>query len=164
MSILRKQSGTKSETSRSQLYPCPCCGFASLESPGGNDVCTVCLWEDDGTDNSVASWETGANRVTLNLGRANYLLFGIAEPKHKDLMPLRDPMDQFVKSRIFEIDDQKHIVEKDKNAKVLYRSPVPYQVTAEPPDNLRDQTKEWAIELPKSPKFDLKNTIWKVRK
>src|SRR5690349_12959899 len=36
------------------LQACPCCGRATLDERGGYDICRVCWWEDDGSDNASA--------------------------------------------------------------------------------------------------------------
>ena len=35
-------------------YACPCCGFRTLDDRGGDDICPVCFWEDDGQDDHDA--------------------------------------------------------------------------------------------------------------
>ena len=30
------------------FYRCPCCGFRTLGTRGGFEICAVCFWEDDG--------------------------------------------------------------------------------------------------------------------
>ena len=42
-------------------YACPCCGFLTLPSRGGYDICPVCFWEDDGQDDPAADevWSCG---------------------------------------------------------------------------------------------------------
>ena len=58
-------------------YPCPCCGFLTLEqeAPGSFDICAVCFWEDDNIQYYDADYAGGANRVSLNQARKNFLAF-----------------------------------------------------------------------------------------
>jgi hypothetical protein len=37
-----------------QLVKCPCCGFPTLDERGGNDICELFNWEDDGQDDLYA--------------------------------------------------------------------------------------------------------------
>lgn len=44
------------------MHPCPCCGYTTLPTRGGYDLCPVCWWEDHG----VEPWEfSDANGTTL---------------------------------------------------------------------------------------------------
>lgn len=50
--------------------PCPVCGYPTLESLGGYDVCDLCCWEDDGgEDFSVV------NRTTVEEAQSNFKKF-----------------------------------------------------------------------------------------
>ncbi len=31
-------------------YRCPCCKFKTLHERGGDEICPVCFWHDDGQD------------------------------------------------------------------------------------------------------------------
>ncbi len=33
-----------------EMYPCPCCSFLTLSGRGDYEICPVCFWEDDGSD------------------------------------------------------------------------------------------------------------------
>lgn len=56
------------------LLPCPCCRYLTLEELGGYDICPVCFWEDDGTDDPRRV--SGCNGLTLEAARANFRSFG----------------------------------------------------------------------------------------
>ena len=62
-------------------YPCPCCGNLTLdeESPGSFDICPVCYWEDDLVQFNDPTYSGGANKVSLEVARKNYLEFGACE-------------------------------------------------------------------------------------
>lgn len=62
-------------------YKCPCCGFNTFsEEPIGNyDICPVCFWEDDPIQADDHNYSGGANRVSLNQGRKNFIKFGACE-------------------------------------------------------------------------------------
>jgi len=32
---------------RRKRYPCPCCGFDTLDAAGISEVCRICFWEDE---------------------------------------------------------------------------------------------------------------------
>jgi hypothetical protein len=59
-------------------YACPCCGFATLPSRGGFELCPVCFWEDDGQDDHDADRVRGGpnGSDTLTEARANFAAFG----------------------------------------------------------------------------------------
>ncbi|MGX6601672.1 CPCC family cysteine-rich protein [Micromonosporaceae bacterium Da 78-11] len=59
---------------------CPCCGYLTLPSRGGHEICPVCGWDDDGQDDHDADELRGApNKVSLTEARANFLEFGASE-------------------------------------------------------------------------------------
>jgi hypothetical protein len=62
-------------------YPCPCCGFKTLLDRGGDDICPVCNWEDDGQDGHDADRVRGGPNGTLSLtqARQNFREFGACE-------------------------------------------------------------------------------------
>ncbi len=63
-------------------YPCPCCGCATLESRKPEyEVCPVCGWEDDPVQRRDPDFAGGANRLSLNESRANYLRIGACEER-----------------------------------------------------------------------------------
>ena len=74
-------------------YKCPCCGYYTFnERVNGNyDICEVCFWEDDPIQLDDPEYEGGANRVSLNQARKNFLEFGACE---EDMIPhVRRPND-----------------------------------------------------------------------
>ncbi len=66
-------------TSRNE---CHCCFFLtlSLPRPVHNEVCPVCIWEDDPIQNENPHFETGGNRVSLVQARLNFINHGACEP------------------------------------------------------------------------------------
>lgn len=56
---------------------CPCCGYKTLLEKRTWDICEVCYWEDDGTEN--LDEESGPNRMTLREAKANFKNFGACE-------------------------------------------------------------------------------------
>lgn len=56
-------------------YPCPCCSYLTLseEPPGTFEICPVCYWEDDDVQVNNPDLPGGANEVSLNKARENYL-------------------------------------------------------------------------------------------
>jgi hypothetical protein len=76
--------------------PCPCCGRVTLSERGGYEICPVCFWEDDGSDDEASR---GPNCVTLGEARRNYLTLGAAEAK--DLPHVRAPAPDEPQGRVF---------------------------------------------------------------
>ncbi|MGE3174814.1 MAG: CPCC family cysteine-rich protein [Planctomycetota bacterium] len=62
---------------------CPCCGFLTLEDPGGFEMCPVCWWEDDGQGDADAEVARGGPNGTLSLAeaRANFRSIGASAPE-----------------------------------------------------------------------------------
>ncbi|RYZ90803.1 MAG: hydrolase [Proteobacteria bacterium] len=76
-----------------QKYKCPCCGFFTLDdAPGNFDICPVCVWEDDNVQRDLPDFRGGANVVSLNEARRNYLDFGCSDRNH--LAMARPPGDE----------------------------------------------------------------------
>lgn len=71
-------------------HKCPCCGHYTLpEKAGGTDeICKVCFWEDDIVQLNDADYAGGANKVSLNQARKNYLEFGACEIEMKKYVRL----------------------------------------------------------------------------
>ena len=69
---------------------CPCCEHLTIEEE--LDICPVCFWENDPVM-SQEDWldiPVGANKVSLNEGKKNYLLFGACEKEM--LQHVRKPL------------------------------------------------------------------------
>ncbi|MDC3958222.1 hypothetical protein KEG38_30465 [Polyangium jinanense] len=65
---------------REQLCACPCCGLLTLPDRGHYEICDVCGWEDDPIQDQMPDREGGANAVSLNQARRNYVEFGTSDP------------------------------------------------------------------------------------
>lgn len=63
-------------------YKCPCCGNYTLDEEPGNtyNICPVCYWEDDTSRLNELTFSRGANPVSLEQARKNYLEYGACEP------------------------------------------------------------------------------------
>ncbi|MGR9272681.1 CPCC family cysteine-rich protein (plasmid) [Rhizobium leguminosarum] len=57
--------------SNNPAYRCPCCHFRTLHERGGNEICPVCFWEDDGQDVHDVGDVRGGPNGTLSLTRHN---------------------------------------------------------------------------------------------
>ena len=73
-------------------YPCPCCGYLTLDEPppGTFEICPVCYWEDDAVQFNDPSYAGGANKMCLADARKNYLEFGAVDKSA--LQEVRKPM------------------------------------------------------------------------
>lgn len=58
------------------LYPCPCCGYRTLDRPGMNAICPICLWEDDIVQLRWPDWPGGANTDCLVDAQRAYAAMG----------------------------------------------------------------------------------------
>jgi hypothetical protein len=51
---------------KDDLYPCPCCGWMTLDGqPGTDEFCAVCGWQDDVAQLRFPTMGGGANRLSL---------------------------------------------------------------------------------------------------
>jgi hypothetical protein len=49
------------ESERPVRYPCPCCGYPTLDEPASHEICRVCDWQDDGQGDDDADDVGGPN-------------------------------------------------------------------------------------------------------
>jgi cysteine-rich CPCC protein len=68
-------------------FACQCCGFLTLEEdPNGSyEICEVCFWENNYVQFRDPNW-IGANKVSLNEARANFLQFGAKDERSKSFV------------------------------------------------------------------------------
>ncbi len=71
---------------------CHCCFFLtlSLPRPEHNEICPVCIWEDDPAQNQNSRKKRGGNEVSLETARLNFLRYGACEPNLRRLA--RNPL------------------------------------------------------------------------
>ncbi len=102
-----------------ELESCPCCGYRPIRERGNYEICKVCWWEDDGQDNQDSEQIMGGPNygISLVMGRYNYLIYGLYDPKRTDLIELKAEKDEFKKGRIFEIIDNEYLIEKETHWK-----------------------------------------------
>jgi hypothetical protein len=60
------------------MIKCPVCGQYEFERKNDFDVCEVCGWENDGVQMGEPDYRGGANELSLNQFRAEWL--GQQEP------------------------------------------------------------------------------------
>jgi hypothetical protein len=72
-------------------YRCPCCGCLTLPERGGDDICPVCFWEDDGQDDHDADEVRGGPNYTLSLAMARRNFFQIGAVEDRVLKFVRPP-------------------------------------------------------------------------
>lgn len=73
-------------------YKCKCCGYYTLTEkpvdpdiePGTFEICPVCGWEDDSLQFLNPNMRGGANRVSLNQAKANFIKFGASDETYID--------------------------------------------------------------------------------
>jgi hypothetical protein len=66
---------SKKRSEDGTLYRCPCCGCHTLEERGGDEICQVCFWHDDGQDDPDADevWGGPNYELSLTQARKNYM-------------------------------------------------------------------------------------------
>jgi len=52
---------------------CPCCGSKVVTTPGEYEICDVCGWEDDPVQSADPNYAGGANKLSLNQARKEWL-------------------------------------------------------------------------------------------
>src|SRR6478735_11377152 len=63
-------------------FPCPACGHLVFdEAPGSDDICLVCLWEDDLTQLRWPALAGGKNEVSLIEAQKNIAQLGAIEER-----------------------------------------------------------------------------------
>ncbi len=69
-------------------YGCPCCGYLTLSERGGDEICPVCFWQDDGQDDHDAETVRGGpNRgLSLSTARENFRAIGATEERTLSLV------------------------------------------------------------------------------
>lgn len=62
-------------------YACPCCGYLTLSERGGDEICQVCFWEDDGQDDHDSDVVRGGPNKGLSLAaaRGNFVRIGAVD-------------------------------------------------------------------------------------
>ncbi len=84
------------------LYECPCCGYAVFEGVDLCEICEICYWEDDGSDDNQPP-EDARNNLLLEQARINYLICGASERKWVDVV--RKPTDNDTVLREFTLEN-----------------------------------------------------------
>lgn len=77
------------------LEACPCCGYRSLRERGGYEICRVCFWEDDGTEE--LGRVSSPNGMSLQEARTNFQSFGAVAEKDLGYV-LADGKERFAQS------------------------------------------------------------------
>ncbi len=77
---------------------CPCCGYLTIDDSEEviTDVCEVCFWQYDKVAHEEPNKIIGANKVSLNIAKANYKSFGAIEERFLSLV--RKPYDDEISS------------------------------------------------------------------
>jgi hypothetical protein len=71
-------------------FPCPCCGYLTLDEERVFDICPVCFWEDDNIQFDDPNYRGGANDESLNEARENFSVFRASEKRIRRYV--RDPL------------------------------------------------------------------------
>lgn len=78
-------------------YACPCCGYLTFEhTPDGTyDICPVCFWEDDDSQNENPELKGGANTVCLRDAKKNFKKYKACEERFRKYV--REPLNEELK-------------------------------------------------------------------
>ena len=76
-----------SQVDISRRFPCPCCGYPTLDEPSGYEICELCNWEDDGQGDADASIVRGGANGPYSLAEArlNFRRFLVMYAPHRDM-------------------------------------------------------------------------------
>lgn len=71
----------------SRRHRCPCCGYPTLGSRSGYEVCRLCSWEDDGQNDPHADeiWGGPNHGYSLTQARENFRRFLVMYEPERDL-------------------------------------------------------------------------------
>lgn len=68
------------------MAACPCCGYQSLSERGQYEICKVCFWEDNGSNDPDCL--SGPNHMTLREARENFRRLGaVSEQARASVLP-----------------------------------------------------------------------------
>ena len=75
-------------------YACPCCEHLTLGEPPPDTygICPVCYWQDDGVQYHDPDYAGGANKMSLNEARLNFLRLGAID--EASLASVRRPTEE----------------------------------------------------------------------
>lgn len=68
--VARIEKGVMKSPQPGVRYPCPCCGYPTLEERGGYEICQLCNWEDDGQHDPHADEVWGGPNSNYSLAEA----------------------------------------------------------------------------------------------
>lgn len=96
-------------------FACPCCGADSLPEADSWEICYICWWKDTGSDGIEEHRAKGSHEWhPLTEARVKFLQHGISRPERKDLAEIKQSIENYTRSRFFEIDfDNLKIFEKN---------------------------------------------------
>lgn len=64
-----------------ELNCCACCRFRTLSTKSEHEICPVCLWEDDGSENLGSDRLSNCNGLSLIEARHTYERIGVIDEK-----------------------------------------------------------------------------------
>lgn len=78
--------GAMLELTETSRYPCPCCGYYTLEQrpPGTDEICPVCCWHDDRVQFDDPNMSGGANRVSPITAKRNFAEIRASDSRFKE--------------------------------------------------------------------------------
>jgi hypothetical protein len=79
-------------------HKCPCCGYRTLVDRGGDNICQVCFWEDDGQDDHDADVVRGGPNYDLSLSQARENFSKIGACSERCLKYVRKPLEPEIDS------------------------------------------------------------------
>ena len=67
---------------------CPCCDYLTIDDSDEiiTDICDVCFWQYDEVAQNMPNSIIGANKVSLNTAKKNYMLFGVTEERFLNMV------------------------------------------------------------------------------
>ena len=80
------------------MKKCPCCGYLTIDDGCEviTDICEVCFWQYDEVAQAKPDKIIGPNKVSLNVAKKNYQLFGAVAERFMTLV--RTPHDNEIPS------------------------------------------------------------------
>lgn len=80
-----------------KYYRCPCCNYYTLnsESPGSDEICPVCYWQDDIVQYNDPEFKGGGNDISLIEAKINYSRIKVIDKKFEKY--IREPLEHEIK-------------------------------------------------------------------
>jgi hypothetical protein len=122
-------------------FSCPCCGYPTLGERGSFEICELCWWEDDGTDDEDAENILGGPNLGLSLeqARSNFAQYRLKyTPSDDPRVGAPDPPEVIESKRLLiAAFDRMQVVATSEELNALWRAVKQYERDLQRPQRRR---------------------------